>query len=201
MKQLFLLALLFVGMDLNAQANKALSYVDAMQKKYKAIPSFSANFSYQLEGSSWMNGSILVKGNKFRLKTGGQEIFNNGKEIATYIKEINEVNLNVVDPSDNDINPAKIYSFDKKSYKINLVSDQGSLAVLELAPNNKNANMQKITVKIAKASKEVKEWVITNKSGKKQWFKVTKFAAVNTDDKSFNFDKKLFPGVEVNDLR
>lgn len=78
--------------QINAQ-NKAQSYIDNMQKKFKSFGAFSANFSYSSDGGSTMNGSITVKGNKFRLKTAGQEIFNNGKEVATYIKEINEVNI------------------------------------------------------------------------------------------------------------
>ena len=79
--------------------NKATTYIDNMQKKFKAMGAFSANFSYSSDGGGTMSGSITVKGNKFRLKTSGQEIFNNGKEVATFIKEINEVNISNFDPS------------------------------------------------------------------------------------------------------
>ncbi len=196
---------LLVGLSLSFQVaaqNKAQVYIDNMQKKFKSFGAFSANFSYSSEGGSTMNGSITVKGNKFRLKTSGQEIFNNGKEVATYIKEINEVNISSFDPTEGDISPAKIYSFDKKAYKSNLVSDSGNLAVVELIPSAKNGQVQKITLRLDKASNEVKEWTIQNKNGKKQNFKVTKLnSKVSADDKTFNFDKKLFPGVEINDLR
>jgi len=192
---------LIICFNLSAQ-NKAQTYIDNMQKKFKSFGSFSANFSYTSDGGGTMNGSITVKGNKFRLKTAGQEIFNNGKEVATYIKEINEVNISSFDPAEGDISPAKIYSFDKKSYKASLLSDANSVAVVELIPSNKNGQVQKIILRMDKASNEVKEWTIQNKNGKKQNFKVTKLnAKINADDKMFNFDKKLFPGVEVNDLR
>ncbi|MFM6948855.1 MAG: LolA family protein [Aquirufa sp.] len=186
-----------------AQANKALSYIDGMQKKYKAMSSFAANFSYQTEGGgASMTGSITVKGNKFRLKTSGQEIFNNGKEVSTYIKEINEVNISNFDPNEGDLSPAKIYSFDKKAYKMSLVSEAGPIATVELSPNAKTAQVQKISIKINKSDSSVKEWTIINKSGKKQNFKVTKLNAnAGVDDKYFSFDKKAFPGVEINDLR
>ncbi|MEY4986947.1 MAG: hypothetical protein RL567_726, partial [Bacteroidota bacterium] len=90
MKKLIVFVLL--SLPVWGQANKAIRFIDGMQKKYKSMGSFSANFSYQTDGGNPMNGSITVKGTKFRLKTAGQEIFNNGKEVATYIKEINEVN-------------------------------------------------------------------------------------------------------------
>jgi len=184
------------------QTNKAVSLVDGMQKMYKSLPSFSANFSYQTDGSGIMSGSITVKGTKFRLKTAGQEIFNNGKEVSTYMKEINEVNISGFDPEEGELNPAKIYSFDKKQYKINLASETAGVSTLELAPVTKSAQIQKISLKIEANSFKVKEWTIVNKAGKKQNFKITKFNPnAGVDDAYFTFNKKSFPGVSVNDLR
>jgi outer membrane lipoprotein-sorting protein len=149
-----------------------------------------------------MSGSITVKGTKFRLKTAGQEIFNNGKEVATYIKEINEVNISSFDPSEGDLNPAKIYTFDKKAYKVTLKGESGGFATVELAPVAKGTQVKNITLKINSKDLSVNEWTIINKAGKKQYFKVAKLnPKANADDKLFSFDKKAFPGVEVNDLR
>lgn len=196
--------LLFIVLSFSvfAQSNKAISLIDGMQKKYKAMGSFSANFTYQNEGAAIMSGSITVKGTKFRLKTAGQEIFNNGKEVATYIKEINEVNISSFDPSEGDLNPAKIYTFDKKAYKVTLKGESGGFATVELAPVAKGTQVKSITLKINSKDLSVREWTIINKSGKKQYFKVSKLNPIaNANDKFFSFDKKAFPGVEINDLR
>lgn len=196
--------LLFIGLSFSvfAQSNKAISLIDGMQKKYKAMGSFSANFTYQTEGAATMSGSITVKGTKFRLKTAGQEIFNNGKEVATYIKEINEVNISSFDPSEGDLNPANIYTFDKKAYKVTLKGESGGFATVDLAPVAKGTQVKNITLKINSKDLSVNEWTIINKAGKKQYFKVAKLnPKANADDKLFSFDKKAFPGVEVNDLR
>jgi len=191
-----------LGFSVFAQSNKAVSLIDGMQKKYKAMGSFSANFTYQTEGAGTMSGSITVKGTKFRLKTAGQEIFNNGKEVATYIKEINEVNISSFDPSEGDLNPAKIYSFDKKAYKIELKGEAAGISTVELSPLTKGTQVKSIALKINSKDLSVNEWTIINKSGKKQHFKVAKLnQKANADDKFFSFDKKAFPGVEVNDLR
>ncbi len=197
-------SLLFIALSFSvfAQSNKAISLIDGMQKKYKAMGSFSANFTYQTEGAATMSGSITVKGTNFRLKTAGQEIFNNGKEVATYIKEINEVNISSFDPSEGDLNPAKIYTFDKKAYKVTLKGESGGFATVELAPVAKGTQVKNITLKINSKDLSVNEWTIINKAGKKQYFKVAKLnPKANADDKLFSFDKKAFPGVEVNDLR
>jgi outer membrane lipoprotein-sorting protein len=191
-----------LGFSVFAQSNKALSLIDGMQKKYKAMGSFSANFTYQTEGAGTMSGSITVKGTKFRLKTAGQEIFNNGKEVATYIKEINEVNISSFDPSEGDLNPAKIYTFDKKAYKIALKGESVGIATVELSPVAKGTQVKSIALKINTKDLSVNEWTIINKAGKKQFFKVAKLnPKANAEDKFFSFDKKAFPGVEVNDLR
>ena len=196
------LLLLCLSFSVFAQSNKAVSLIDGMQKKYKAMGSFSANFIYQTDGAATMSGSITVKGTKFRLKTAGQEIFNNGKEVATYIKEINEVNISSFDPSEGDLNPAKIYSFDKKAYKIALKGESAGVSTVELSPVAKGTQIKSITLKINSKDLSVNEWTILNKAGKKQYFKVAKLnPKVNADDKLFTFDKKAFPGVEVNDLR
>jgi outer membrane lipoprotein-sorting protein len=189
------LLLLFLSFSVFAQSNKAVSLIDGMQKKYKAMGSFSANFTYQTDGAATMSGSITVKGTKFRLKTAGQVIFNNGKEVATYIKEINEVNISSFDPSEGDLNPAKIYSFDKKAYKIALKGESAGVSTVELSPVAKGTQIKSITLKINSKNLSVNDWT-------KQYFKVAKLnSKVNADDKLFTFDKKAFPGVEVNDLR
>jgi len=196
------LLLLCLSFSVFAQSNKAVSLIDGMQKKYKAMGSFSANFTYQTDGAATMSGSITVKGTKFRLKTAGQEIFNNGKEVATYIKEINEVNISSFDPSEGDLNPAKIYSFGKKAYKIALKGESAGVSTVELSPVAKGTQVKSITLKINSKDLTVNDWTILNKAGKKQYFKVAKLnPKVNADDKLFTFDKKAFPGVEVNDLR
>jgi outer membrane lipoprotein-sorting protein len=201
-KLLYIVFSLLIFSATFGQSSKALAIVDGMQKMYKSLPSFSANFSYQTDGNGLMTGSITVRGTKFRLKTAGQEIFNNGKEVSTYMKEINEVNISGFDPEEGDLNPAKIYSFDKKQYKINLVSESAGISTLELAPTTKSAQIQKITLKIESKDFKVKEWTIVNKVGKKQNFKITKFNPnAGVDDAYFTFNKKSFPGVSVNDLR
>ena len=119
-KKIFSLAicLIITVVGVRAQDSKAGVIIDAMQKKYKSMKAFSASFTYGADGSSQvLQGNITVKGQKYRLKTSGQEIYNNGKEVSTYIKETNEVNISEYEPSDNDLNPSRIYSFDKKGYR------------------------------------------------------------------------------------
>src|SRR6187549_1094514 len=101
---------------------KALETLDAMSKKYKAIPAFEANFSYVLTNETEkvneeFKGKITVKGDKFKMVLPEQEVINNGTTTWTYLPEAKEVNIDNYDPNSDDVNPSKIYDIYKKGYK------------------------------------------------------------------------------------
>jgi outer membrane lipoprotein carrier protein len=186
---------------------KAGLILDAMSKKYAAIPSFNAAFTYSTEGSKTAyKGDVTTKGKKFKLKLAGQEIFNNGSTVSTYIKESNEVNVSNFDPAEEGINPAKIYTIYKKGYKYTFVEEQKAGAavyeVIELTPEKTSSQIAKLRITVDKKDKSVKNWKITTKDGKRQTFKVDKFVAMKgLSDTFFDFNKTQYPGVEVVDLR
>lgn len=186
---------------------KAGIILDAMSKKYAAIPSFNAKFTYSTEGTKESyKGDVTVKNKKFRLKLAGQEIYNNGVTISTFIKETNEVNVSNFDPAEEGINPAKIYTIYKKGYKYTFIEEQKAGAniyeVVELTPEKASSQIAKLRITVDKKDKTVKSWKITTKDGKKQNFKIDKFVVLKgLADSHFNFDKSKNPGVEVIDLR
>ncbi len=186
---------------------KAGVILDAMSKKYAGIPSFNASFTYSTEGlKESYKGDVTVKNKKFRLKLAGQEIFNNGQTVSTFIKETNEVNISNFDPAEEGINPAKIYTIYKKGYKYTFIEEQKAgksvYEVVELTPEKATSQIAKLRITVDKKDKSVKSWKITTKDGKKQNFKIDKFVAIKVlSDGHFDFDKTKHPGVEVIDLR
>jgi outer membrane lipoprotein carrier protein len=186
---------------------KATAILDAVSKKYAAIPGFNASFTYGADGAkAGMKGDVTVKNKKFRLKLAGQEIYNNGATVSTYIKETNEVNISTFDPAEEGINPAKIYTIYKKGYNYNFVGETKEGAAtyenVELIPQKANGQVKKLLLVINKVDKSVKSWKITGKDNKVQTFRIDKFTPNKTlTDAYFTFDKKNYPGVEVIDLR
>ena len=94
---------------------KATAILDEMSKKYQTMKSFSAAFTYGVEGTNAKltesyKGDVTVKGAKFRLKMAGQEVFANGKDLYTYVKETNECNVTEFNPAEmEELSPTKIY--------------------------------------------------------------------------------------------
>ena len=211
MKSILIVLFLSLHFAVSAQTDKrAGAILDAMSNNFKTMTSFRVAFTYLTEGAGAresLKGDATIKGTKFRLKMAGQEIFNDGKIQTTYIKESNEANISDFDPADAaELNPTKIYTIYKKGYKyvfIEEVKENGATyEVIELSPDNKASKVSKVQVKVNKADKSVKSWKVTQKNGQKLVFRVDKLTPnLRIEDKFFVFDSKLYPGVEVNDLR
>ena len=186
---------------------KSTAILEAMSNKYQKVKSFKAVFTYTPEGGKSLKGDATVKGTKFRLKMAGQEIFNDGKLMATYIKETNEVNLQDFDPSaGGDLDPTRIYSAYKKGFKYAFLQEKKEGAqtyeVVELTSTGKNSQVDKVQIQVNKADKSINSWKIFQKNGQKVTYKVEQFQPdVTVPDTYFTFNSKQFPGVEVVDLR
>lgn len=211
-KTIGILFILFVSLTaFSQQDSKARAILDGMSAKYKAINSFSATFSYGAVSPSGKagrksSGSILAKGVKFYLSMAGQEIYNNGKEIYTFVKETNEVNITEYDSSeDSPFSPSNIYNIYKKGYNYKFVSETKiggkTIQLIELIPQ-KAENVKKVLIGVNKASKQIENWKIWDNSGKSTVFTINTFKAnVPATDATFSFNTSKHPGVEVIDLR
>jgi outer membrane lipoprotein-sorting protein len=211
MKNLFTVALTWLAVAAFAQYDpKALETLDAMSKKYQAIPAFEANISYTLTNdvekiSEEFKGKITVKGNKFRLVLPEQEVINNGVYVWTYLPEAKEVNVDKAENDSDEINPSRIYDIYKKGFKYLYLADKTEGGVvceeIDLVPENKNAQYFKIKMMINKKDKSIQSWTMFDKSGNRFKYTITKFnPGVKVDDAMFTFDPKKYPGVEVIEL-
>ncbi|MDF7820994.1 outer membrane lipoprotein carrier protein LolA [Runella sp. MFBS21] len=211
MRKILVVIALGISQLLHAQTDKrAAAILDAMSNKYKSMTTFKVAFTYTSEGTGpkeTLKGDATVKGTKFRLKMAGQEIFNDGKTMTTYIKESNEATVNNYDPKEvGDIDPTKVYTIYKKGYKyvfIEEVTESGRVyEVVELSPEKKESKVAKVQIKVDKKDKSVKSWKITQRNGQRVVFRVDKFTPnVSVEDKFFAFDASQYKGVEVIDLR
>lgn len=190
---------------------KALEILEAMSKKYKAIPSFEASLTSSLTNESEgvkeeFHGKITVKGEKFRLLLDDQEIINNGTTVWTYLPSAKEVNIDNYDPSSDDINPIRIFEIYKKGFKYLYLADKTEggvvLEEIDLVPEKKDAQYFKIKMMIVKKDKSIQSWTMFDKSGNRYKYAITRFTPnIKADDALFNFDIKKYPGVEIIDLR
>ncbi len=205
---LLLLILPFGICPASAQDDKkAAATLDAMSKRYQALSSYKVSFTYTASGGRPAKGEATVKGEKFRLKMADQEILNDGKIMATFLKESNEVTLQDYDPEEiGDLSPTRIYLAYKKGYKNTFIGETKAngrtYEIVRLTPVNSSSPVSSIELTIDKDDKSIKGWKIFAKGNETTSFEVTDFRinpAVNEGE--FAFASKNFPGAEVVDLR
>ena len=210
-----LLAFLTSGIVAFGQSDeKAKEILDKMSDKYQRIPSYRVNFVYAMSNKveniqEEYSGEIWVKGKKFKLIVGDQEVINDGEIVWTYFKDVNEVNIDYYVPEDGDMTPVTMYNEYKTGYKYLFVEDKKSgarnLSVVELQPEQGTEQFEeliKIKLEIDKANNTLSAMQIFDRSGSIYTYSMSGFNTQSAISESmFNFDTSKYPGIEVVDLR
>lgn len=193
---------------------KAKGILDELSAKTKSYTSIKAEFVSIIENKDKKvtentSGSLLTKGNKYKMEFKGQTILSDGKTQWTYIKESNEVQINnAPDPNSTDnVNPVNIFTIYEKGFKFKYEKEDvvngvavHIICIYPLDPGKKNYHTIKLT--IDKAKKQIIGVQILMKNGSTNTITLKSFTP-NADipESAFTFNKAEFKGVEVIDLR
>jgi len=206
MKKLFNLVILstisFFGVyaQNNTNAQVILDNARAKVQSSKGI-----NISFSLTQKDKQNrqllsskGTLLIKGPKYYLKQGSNEIFCNGEQVWNYDGQ-SEVIVTKADIGDDELSPQQIITgFNNKDFDIKLVSSSGANHLLQLTPVDKRKNFTRVVLTVNKSSSLITKAAITDKANT-----VTEISFDNISlnatapDSRFIFDPSKHPGVEV----
>ena len=216
MKKLLIGALIIVGSVFTAFAQsevKAKEILAEVSKKYRTYDVIKTEFSYTLENpqakiKETQSGTLFVRSkvNKYKVILKGQELISDGKNQWTYLKADKEVQLSEVDNSSDALNPAKIFTIYEKGFKSVYTNDTKlngkTLHNIDLTPIDSKRSFFKVRLQIEKLTKQITNAVIFDKNGNKYTYTIKTFTPnVKVPESTFTFDSKLYPGVELVDLR
>ncbi|HWD89581.1 MAG TPA: outer membrane lipoprotein carrier protein LolA [Mucilaginibacter sp.] len=224
MKKLTIISVILITTAYNAFAQKdadAQKILNAVSKKYKSYNMMKADFSFTLDEQmsnikDTQVGTLISqpRANKFKViiyspedkTTVTQEIISDGKSQWTYVKKDKEVELNNVDHSEDNLNPAQMFTLYEHGYKYIYNGEQkidGKICqVIDLTPEDAKKQFFKVRLSIDKAKKQIYSAVIFDKNGSKYTYVIRTFTPnPKLPETIFTFDKKSYPGVEVVDLR
>ncbi len=215
MKTLYsLILLLTVSISASAQKSDpaAKAVLDGVSAKFKTFTTVQASFSYKVEnatGKSLSNktGSLMMKGTKYKVNFGGQEIFCNGTTVWNYDKSANEVTISKLDASGGMITPQKLFTnfYDKDfRYILNGEKKVGTktLQEIEMTPIDKSKPFHKVYLQVDKNAKTIYSTKVLENAGNRYIYTVSTMKTnAALADNIFTFDKAKYPGVEVVDLR
>ena len=193
---------------------KAKSILDGVSKKVSGLKSLKANFSLTLTGGKGgkvndsKKGTIALKGQKYHIFMGGQEIICDTKTIWTYNKEAKEVQISNYNPSEQGMSPAKMltpgfyikeYSY---SYKGERKEKGKSCDVVELVPMDKSKQLSKIELLVDKSTSMIAGGNYWEKNGNKYQITISNFKSdALVPDNYFTWIIAEHPGTESVDLR
>jgi outer membrane lipoprotein carrier protein len=212
----FILLLFAAGVSAQQQQKstgdkEAEKLLNTISKRYKNFKSMKADFVYTIESKAdkmqeKQNGTLFVKGNKFKLDIAGQMIICDNQTLWTYSKEVNEVQVTNYNPKENAIRLDDIFTMYGKGflYKITEEKKEGAkeIAIVELTPKDKKKNYFKIKLTIDKTNQAITKSMVYDKNGSIHSYNITnQFPNIKVDDKTFTFDASKYPKVEVIDLR
>ena len=208
-KNIFLIAA-FVALAITGFAQndkKALAILDEVSVKTKSFKTIKIDFTYAMDNEKEkihdkFKGSLLSKGDKYKLTAAGQDVISDGKTVWTYLKDANEVQINSQGGDDDSFTPTKLLSGYNKDFKSKFIEEKGNDQIIELYPLKKGKTFTKVRLTIDKTKKQISKFIIYDRNGSTFSYLVDKFVADQPlADSLFSFNKAEHPGVEVNDMR
>jgi len=205
-------ALIAITGSLHAQDAKAKAILDKISNKTRQYATVTSDFSFTLEDKAadvkqTQEGTLKMKGKKYYIKLGDNEIYSDGETRWTYNTDMNEVYIDVAEDGEDALNPAEIYTVWEtgfKQYYDNEIKENGrTLDVIKLVPTDpRDKTFHTIKVYIDRAKEEVAKIEILGKQGDNYTYKVKTFQTNATyGNDTFVFNKSTHPGVEEIDNR
>ncbi len=192
---------------------KAKVILDKVSAKYEAYTSMKSTFTIKIEDTKGVqkedpqSGTLYLKGNKFKVELGDQEISCDGMTLWTYLTDVNEVQISDYEPSADMIEPSELFSvYDQDFlYKLNADVTEGGITYneIELTPIDKdNSGFFKIKMYINKTDYSIVKAKIYSKNNLVFIYKVDSFTAnPSLTDDFFKFDATKYKGITITDLR
>ncbi len=198
-----------LGYTQDAKAKEILNKLSAQTKTYK---SYKVDFAINIENKDQKikdskSGTLTVKGNKYHVNINNeQEIFSDGKKITTFLREVNEAQINSVDEMDDDaLNPQNILTIYEKGFKYKynkeLTRNGKKVTQIDLFPiNPKDKDYTLVRLFVDTAKNQITEAEIQGRNGTIYTYIVRNLQPnIEIADKIFIFDKSKFPGVLIID--
>jgi outer membrane lipoprotein-sorting protein len=187
---------------------KAKTILDELSTKTKSYTSIKSEFSFTFsnkEGkvTETQNGTVYLKGDKYKLELKGQDIYSDGKTMWTHVKDAKEVQINNFDKNAKGITPQNVFTMYESGFNYKYEKEEKGQHVINLYPKSPDKEKyHTIKLMVDKVKKQITSVKVMMKDGTSQVITVKTFTPNGQmNDTMFLWDKKAHPGVEEIDLR
>jgi outer membrane lipoprotein-sorting protein len=184
--------------------SKAEKIINSVAQKLKSESPISISFSFTEKGvkASSQKGEFSFKGNKYFGNFSGNKIFCDGASIWIYQQETNEVTINSVEDSQNEIlNISKFISEANSKFRPKLIREEKGDYIIDLIPKTKS-EFSKVRLKTNIKTNRISSIEVNYRSSKSYTYNITTYKTkVPLKESDFVFNKKNYPTANVVDLR
>lgn len=214
-----LLSLSFISYVLSQTEVKLLQdpaaepVLDKVSATLSSDRAYNIEFRYEIESAAEQYkvedfGSIIIKGQKYKLKTDDGEVFYNGKRMWTYSHVNEEVYVSTPDTGNLDqmfTAPFILLNNYKQYFKYRLREDVRSgnriLYEVDLYPLSLETSFSIIKVRVDKTSGRLHSFIVQQKNGISVRILITEIITnINISDSAFNWNKEQYPDVLMIEL-
>ncbi len=202
-KQLLFIALIFLGISLNAQnSSKAKTLLDEVYNKVIGYENIYIDFKSTLENTEAnikqdTKGNVTLSGDKYVLDYLGAKQISDGKKVYTVVPDNEEVTIEDVSQEANAVTPSKMLTFYRTGHNYEwdtLQNIEGrKIQYIKLTPIDSNTEIKSILLGIDTQTKHIHKLIQTGDNGTKTSITVNSFktnqALSNT---LFKFDTKKY---------
>jgi outer membrane lipoprotein-sorting protein len=208
-----IITLLFIATagSTHAQTVDAKSVLDKTSQIYKQWDGMNVKFTTNIRSdknniSESFEGTIVMKKDKFVLKTPDMIIWFDGTAQWTYVPRIGEVN--VITPSGSDLqflNPMILLQDYQKDFNVSYIGESTSANAktaydIALTPKKKD-DIEKIELQIEKNTSLPAKLVVTMRNEMRSVIHVKGLEKAAPPDDIFSFPESEYPDAEIVDLR
>ncbi|MEO8886715.1 MAG: outer membrane lipoprotein carrier protein LolA [Mucilaginibacter sp.] len=216
--------LLFISLSINAFAQKdaqAKAILGPVSQKYRSFNAIKSDFTFTLDNAQaamklTQNGTLITepKSNRYKIilySQGSttqveQEIISDGKTQWVYNRDDKETQVSTTGHSNDDFNPAQIFTIYEHGYKYLYTGDQkiaGKVCqMIDLTAENTQTPIFKVRLGIDKVQKQIYSALVFDKNGNRVTYTLKTFTPnPPVTAATFTYDAKAHPGVELVDLR
>jgi outer membrane lipoprotein-sorting protein len=194
------------------EVQKAKEILDRVSAKTKTYTSIRAEFAFTLENlqaqmTDTHEGTIIIKGDKYKIDIMGVDTYFNGTTVWMHLKEVNEVNITGPEMVEEEtLSPATIFSIYEEGYKY-LYAGEATMNgkkvdIIDLFPEERNKPFSRIQLFIYRDNLHFAQIKQMGKDGNNYIIDVKKMETnITAPDSLFTFEASKHPGIEIIDLR
>ncbi len=189
---------------------KSREILNRLTAKTEAYGTIKAKFNYKMKNieadiDENTEGTLFVKGNKYRLLIADQLVISDGVTIWTYIEDAEEVQINSVEDSEESITPSNLLTAYNDNYKSKYIKETfqygTTVHLIDLTPNE-GKSYYKVRLIIDKEKDQLLEITIYDKNGSTYSYIINSFIPnIELEDSHFTFNKDDYPDADIVDMR